>query len=903
MKRTPTHALCKEALMRGAELRRLVEQAPVAMALFDRDIRYLAASPRWLKERKLDKSVFGRTPYEVFPDLGDKWREICRRALAGEVVTREEDQFDLPHGDIQWVRSETRPWYDENGEIGGVIAFAEDITPRKKVEKSLRESEERYRFAIEATSDGIWDWNLQSDEARYSPSYYKMLGYEASDWGVDSVNFWTNLLHPDDRDHIVGTARQLLQSQGNYAIEFRLRAKDGSYRWIMSRGKVVERDSSGTPIRAVGTHVDIHERKLLEEALKRSEAKARKKKEELEWVYNNAPIGMCFLDRELRFRRINRHLATLSGITPEKGVGRTLQEILPAVASTADAAIQQIIATGKPLINREIFAETPAEPGATRYFRESWYPLFEKTDEIAGFGVVVEEITERKKADQALRQSSERLKVAQSVARIGIWDWNPDTKESWTNEEYHKICDLPPGVTPTFEQFLEQVIPEDRTLYESVVEDALAGRGEIDTECRIAGRRDGKIRWLRSKGKVFFKEDGRPRQAIGALWDFTALKEAQQTLLQKSEDRYRRIVETSQEGIWLIDQYGRTSFINAKMAEMLGYSVDEMLGCDLMRFVDDEWIDVAAHKLLDRMAGVVETHDFKFKRKDGSALWAVLSCCPIFEGATYAGALAMVMDFTERKRLQDQIQEHLLTLREADRRKNEFLATLAHEIRNPLATINLAIENVDANLRASGFCKEDDLLALGRAIRQGKHMARLVEDLVQVSRITSGKIELRKGPLDLAALVRDAVELIRAKIEKKNITLTLNIPDQPLPVVGDTVRLTQVFVNLLDNAAKFTDVGGTIEVKAERNGAQAIVGVSDNGIGIPSDQLSSIFELFQQMKHGAERRAEGLGIGLALARQLVQLHGGEIAANSKGQGHGSVFTVVLPIDGPNAEAD
>ncbi len=883
--------------MTGAELRRFIEQAPVAIALFDRNFRYIAASPRWLDERKLDRTVFGRTPYEVFPDLGDKWKEIASRALTGEIVTREEDRFDLPHGDVQWVRSETRPWYDENGEIGGVIAFAEDITPRKRAEESLRESEEAYRFAIEATSDGIWDWNLETDEVRYSPAYYKMLGYEASDWGLDSVELWKGLLHPSDRDRISGTARKLLELQGHYAIEFKMRAKDGSYRWIMSRGKVVERDASGAPRRAVGTHVDIHERKLLEEALTRSEAKARKKKEELEWVYNNAPIGLAFLDRELRLQRINRYLAALSGLTPED-IGRPLHESLPAVASNAREAVQKILATRKPLINREIVAETRAQPGVARYFRESWYPFLENTGEITAFGVVVEEITERKKADQAARQSSERLQVAQSVARIGIWDWSPNTKQSWFNEEYYRICDLPADAAPSFDAFLEQVVPEDRAAYDKILQEALAGRGEIDTECRIAGRRDGKVRWLRSKGKVFFEEDGRPRQAIGALWDITALKEAQQALLQKSEDRYRRIVETSQEGIWLIDEQAKTSFVNAKMAEMLGYTAQEMLGVDLRRFIDEEWAGVAAKKLLDRKAGVVETHDFKFRRKDGSELWAVLSCCPIFEGDAYVGALAMVMDFTERKRLQDQIQEHLLILREADRRKNEFLATLAHEIRNPLATINLAIENVDANLRASGYSREEDLLALGRAIRQGKHLARLVEDLVQVSRITSGKIELRRGPVDLAALVRDAVDLVRAKAEKKQLSLVSEVSEEPLPVVGDSVRLIQVLVNLLDNAVKFTEPSGRIGIKAARRGMQAIVEVSDNGIGIPPDQLTAIFELFQQMKHGPERRAEGLGIGLALARQLVQLHGGEITAHSKGQGLGSVFTVTLPLDEP-----
>jgi PAS domain S-box-containing protein len=379
--------------------------------------------------------------------------------------------------------------------------------------------------------------------------------------------------------------------------------------------------------------------------------------------------------------------------------------------------------------------------------------------------------------------------------------------------------------------------------------------------------------------------------ALDALSE-QASKDMQETLLRKSEERYRRIVETSLEGIWLIDAQARTSFVNPKMVEMLGYAGEEMYGRPLTDFLDGSANPVSTLQH-ERSGGPPQ--DVRFRRKDGSDLWALLSWCAIYEEGAYAGALAMVMDFTERKRLQGQIESQMRLLEEADRHKNEFLATLAHELRNPLATVNLVTERVEARLDATSGGRAEDKAALKRAIRQGKHLARLVDELVQVSRITTGKIDLHAESVDLVTFIPEAAEVIEAKMEQKRIVFTIVMQEASLPVQGDPVRLAQVFGNLLDNAVKFTDAGGRIELTASRSGAEAVVTVRDNGRGIPPDQLNSIFELFQQMKHGTERKAEGLGIGLALARQLVELHGGTIDATSDGLGCGAVFTVKLPL--------
>ena len=250
-----------------------------------------------------------------------------------------------------------------------------------------------------------------------------------------------------------------------------------------------------------------------------------------------------------------------------------------------------------------------------------------------------------------------------------------------------------------------------------------------------------------------------------------------------------------------------------------------------------------------------------------------------------------IEDITERKRAE-------AALKDANRRKDEFLATLAHELLNPLAPIKNGL-----HLLRVGE-KEGPTAERVRAIieRQLNHMVRLVDDLLDVSRITRGKIELRKEPVQLAAVVNSAVETSRPHIEGMGHELTVTVPRRPVFVNADLTRLAQVFTNLLNNAAKYSDRGGHIGLTVERQGHEVVVSVKDAGIGIAAEQLSPIFELFTQVDQSLDKSRGGLGIGLSLARRLVEMHGGKIEAKSEGPGKGSQFSVRLPVATEAAKA-
>ena len=248
-------------------------------------------------------------------------------------------------------------------------------------------------------------------------------------------------------------------------------------------------------------------------------------------------------------------------------------------------------------------------------------------------------------------------------------------------------------------------------------------------------------------------------------------------------------------------------------------------------------------------------------------------------------------DVTERKRLEDNLRRLAADLSEADRRKNEFLAMLAHELRHPLAPISNAARALRLGRR------DDEALPSASEMleRQVGHMARLVDDLLDMSRITRGRIELRKERVELAPIVDQAVEAVRSLYRNMNHELTVSLPTQSMHLDADPARLAQVVGNLLNNASKFTDKGGHVWLTIEQEGEQAVIRVKDNGIGIDAENLLRIFEMFAQVDTSLERSRDGLGIGLTLVKTLVEMHGGTVDVRSDGIGRGSEFTVRLPI--------
>jgi PAS domain S-box-containing protein len=346
------------------------------------------------------------------------------------------------------------------------------------------------------------------------------------------------------------------------------------------------------------------------------------------------------------------------------------------------------------------------------------------------------------------------------------------------------------------------------------------------------------------------------------------------------------IVESSDDAIISKTLEGIITSWNRGAQRIFGYTPQEAIGKSITMLIPDDRQDEEVMILSQLRRGEFTEHYETIRvTKEGRPIDVSVTISPVRdETGTIVGASKVARDIT----LQKQVQREL---HEADERKNEFLAILAHELRNPLGPIRHAVKI----LRAHTPSPEELDWATNIIDRQTEHMTRLVEDLLDVSRISRGTIELRRERVDVAAIIKSAVEASSALMERNRHQIKVITPAQPLYVEGDVTRLTQVVTNLLDNAAKFTDPGGKVWLSGEREGDMAVIRVKDSGIGIPSEMLPRIFDMFTQSGKSLERSQGGLGVGLGLVERLVKLHGGTVTAYSAGAGHGSQFTIRLPL--------
>lgn len=422
-------------------------------------------------------------------------------------------------------------------------------------------------------------------------------------------------------------------------------------------------------------------------------------------------------------------------------------------------------------------------------------------------------------------------------------------------------------------------------------------RGEVFSgeEYRVQ-RRDTGQQWIGSySGTPLRDADGRVSLAIVTIRDVTASKKTE-AVLRQSEEKYRLIVESATEyAIFTLDPRWRVTSWNSGAERLLKYSEAEILGqpMSLVFTEEDRRQGGPEADMCDVLATGRTQNDRWYRRKDGSRFWGVGIMVSLRDdGGETVGYLKILQDITERKRAED-------ALKEADRRKDEFMAMLAHELRNPLAPIRYAAQM----LRLAGPTQQN--LQKHREVidRQVSHMSRLLDDLLDISRITRGKIALKREVVDLRAVAERAIEGMRPMIEGRGQHLAFQATSSPLLVDGDPTRLEQIIRNLLHNANKYTEADGCIGLSVElecgdHQGCRAVVRVSDSGVGITADILPHIFEAFVQAEQTLARTQGGLGIGLAMVQRLVQLHGGTVEVHSAGRGCGSEFVVRLPLVEP-----
>ena len=845
---------------------------------YDRDWRIVYVNAEAERINRLTRSeMLGKTPWELFPAVvGTRLEAEFRRAVAERVTVEFENHYE-PFG--RWYSLKGYPTPD-----GGLTTFIRDITDQKARQQALAASEARFRAGIEAVSSIVWTNDAQGMMAGEQAGWGKFTGHDRE--GYQGYG-WSRAVHPDDAQPTIDAWNEAVAGRKTFVFEHRVRRSDGQWRRCSIRAVPVL-DDRGEISEWVGVHTDITDRRRAEQALRESQQR-------LEAVLDSISDGLLVLDREWRYVYFSEQAARIAGVRREDMLGGGVWELYPHAEGTKFYdGYHEAVATGRAVHFEEFYPDPlnkwlechcyPSSDGLTVYFRDV---TARKQGEQEIVRLADESERRRRLFDTALSNTADfiytfdldgRFTYA-NAALLALWQRNlPDV----VGKDFHEL-DYPPELADRLRQQIRRVIDakqpvRDDTPYTSVP------KGEREYEYIL-------VPVLGAGGAV--------EAVAGSTRDITDRKRAEREIarLAAEADRQRRLYDTvltnTPDLAYVFGLDHRFTYANHALLAMWGRTWDGAIGRNCLELGYEPWHAAMHDREIEQVVATRQPvrGEVAFDGTNGRRFYDYSFVPVIGAGGEVEAVAGTARDVTEARRSRETLERQAAELSDADRKKDEFLATLAHELRNPLAPLRNGLQIMKlAGGDAGAVEKSRSMME-----RQVGQMTHLIDDLMDLSRISRGKIALQKTRLRLADVVQDAVDTARPLVEERGHELVVGVPPEPLYVDADRTRLSQIFGNLLNNAAKYTDTGGRIRVAVERQGSDVVVAVEDNGVGIPAHLLTTVFDMFAQVDRSLEKSQGGLGIGLNIVKKLVEMHDGSIVAESGGHGTGSRFVVRLPV--------
>ena len=915
-------------------LRATFDNAALGIGEADRQDRFIAVNDRFCQilgyrcEELLGMSVHELTA----PEDRSRSDDLNAQLHDGRIKqTDYEKRYLRKDGAPVWVHVTVGAVRDVAGRYLHSIGTVEDISERKEAEAALRESEERFRTMADSLPQIAWV--AKPDGYIY---WYNQRGYEYTGATPEQVEGWgwQSVHDPETLPRVLEQWKRSLATGEPFEMVFPLRGADGRFRRFLTRVLPLK-DAQGRVVQWFGTCTDVDELKRAEEALRESEQR-------LSLAQQAARIGSFEWNIQTDVNTWTPELEAMYGLEPGEfgGTEQAWEELVhPEDREATLELVQHAFETGQPM---EGEWRVRWRDGSEHWIFGRFQVLKDEAGKPLRLTGVNIDRTERKRAEDALQASEARLRALLTATSDVVYRMSPD----WRELRYLHGQDFVPDTEAPNEAWLEKYIPpDDRQHVMAVINEAIRTRSVFELEHRVL-RVDGSLGWTFSRAIPLLDASGNVIEWFGLASDITERKRAE-NLVMADLQAMTRLRQTGARSVQpdvgfdaMLGEFVETAIfiIGADRGNLqLFDAASGALRIKAHRGFEEpflEFFDAVGHdepavcgsamRLGERVAveDIMQSPIFAGKPALAVELEAgvrAVQSTPLVSSAGHLlGMLSthfgrphlfserdlrlmdllarQAADYIERKQSEESLRVANERLQEADRRKDEFLAMLAHELRNPLAPICYAVQMMNMNrLAQDQVVKQRELID-----RQVSHMGRLLDDLLEISRITRGKITLRREIVDLRTIASQALDSMRPMIEGRGQHLLYEEPISPLLVDGDPTRLEQIIRNLLHNAYKYTEASGCIKLSLgletdHETEWRAVVRVSDSGIGIAPEMLPRIFETFVQAEQGLAHSQGGLGIGLGMVKNLLQMHGGSVEAHSAGPGQGSEFVVRLPL--------
>lgn len=852
--------------------------------------------------------------------------EDFRSVAEGEVLGLEY-QARHANGELRWIYSQSVVFNrTPEGLPRQILGVSLDISDRKSSEEALRQRETELSLITNAVPVLISYVDAQQRYRFNNRGYEEWFGYSAAD--IYGKTLW-EVLGEAIYEKIRPYVEQVLAGQ-SVTYETQVPHQKEGIRDV-STTYVPRFNEQGTVEGFVALVSDITERNQTQQEL-------QKTLQTLQTLVAASPLPIIVIEPDATVQLWNPAAEQVFGWSEAEVLGQPLP-IVPEEKLEECRQYREKLANGETILGMETYR--CRQNGSYLSISLSAAPLYSDRHNIHGILLILQDITERQKIEQALRESEEWARLAIQVAQLGAWRLHLDTQQVEMDERMRQIWGEPDeAIMIPLSLVLERMHPDDRERVAMAVKNALNPKssGSYEIEYRLAWN-DGTERWVLAKGQAQFEGEGESRKAIdffGTLLEITERKQAERALQEHSE-RLNLLYETTRELLGakqpldLMNRLFRKLSVQMDLDYYYHFQVSQQDGKQRLRLMNYHglseeqakafesielgqaicgWVAKERHQIVFNQAEIATHPNAEAIRSMGVSAYAGQ---PLMVQGRLLGTLSFASltrtQFTpqeaylmqaiseqvaialDRAELVASLQQQAEDLAQANRVKDEFLAVLSHELRSPLNPI-LGWTQL---LQTGKFDAHKTKQALDIIERNAKQQAQLIDDLLDISRILRGKLALNEAPVDLVFTIESALETMRLAVEAKRIGIKTSLNSSLPPVLGDVGRLQQIVLNLLSNAIKFTPSGGQVEVRLDRVGDEAQIQVKDNGKGIAPDFLPYVFDSFRQEDGRTTRKFGGLGLGLAIVRQLSELHGGTVRAESPGEGAGATFTIRLPL--------